>query len=341
MAKGFGVQERKRTHPLLWHKCERWWQAGFLCPYSGNSPTQDEVGENDEEDSFIPIGERKPKEHEENNRKIKEVVEEPLSLVPPIPGLIPLPRLLPFPTPERAPQPSPAGQPAGVPQHAPHRIPRGAEPFTASQGTYQRQRESQELSNWGQLQTRLRREATQIGQLSTSSAQAIQLPPSLPTSSNTPSGGARAELESTAISEAALAKAYSMRQGRSSSGSREKRQAVEEAERVVRGAGKERTDGQPAEEEDLARARQRVAHRKAAQVLAIAGATAAGAEVIRRAFGGGGGASPGSGSANLRGRGGFIRRAPTFRGALQFRMVNDRQRSAIQLAQTIRRESTN
>ncbi len=296
-------------HALAWHRCERWWNNGFTsCPISGNRPRREEEDDSND-DPLVPVGDRVLPEVFPVD-KIMEAVPVPISL--PVP--IPIAKAL------RAPQavPSPVAQPAARPnlaltpayrqldrlaqaaggkafqQPVAKNVQRNLEQVRAPTNQYQ------EAENWRSIESRLQWEAYQSGLKRESSVRVTSLPPYTNTSPRPPGPTAGAEYLSTRIAEEALARALRNARQTSSSGSREKREAVEEAERVVRGGD----TPQPAKSP-------RDGGRGRAVAAAVTVAVAAGAAYVYSR--GGGGRSSGRAAGSTGGRGGFKVQESTFR----------------------------
>ncbi len=223
--------------PLWWHKCERWWNGKFSCPYSGNIPEP----EDDPIPRLVP-----PAKAQENAKwdslddldfkdTLVPVIKPPFGVHPPVPvpgpAHVPVPNAppvpIPFPRPAAPPYPNPipqrpaaSGTPSQVPLSPKLRFQeRLLDDFAMEVSSSARTRSftGQDLTRPA-VSPRLQRELTSLNNQG-ASATATYLPPYTgggPSANNT---GNSAENMSTALAEVALVAALRRRRTASRAGS--------------------------------------------------------------------------------------------------------------------------
>lgn len=230
-----------------WHRCSRWWNVRFICPYHRGAHLQPEGKDDEDPEDIIPIIKKKEKDLTEPTLPdVVEVVKRPVKEVVKATAQ-------PEPAPAEAPVTSPAGVPlpAASPAPAPYRAP-------ARQASRPRLSRNQ-LNAQARARTRakaaMNKALTDAQSLNTKTAfsggtrQAGGKPWSVvqqvaaAASAYAASGGrgsgnsggpsGKAELQSAGLAEVMLSRAVSQRSRRGKKKSAGQK-AVEEAERIVK-----------------------------------------------------------------------------------------------------------
>ena len=295
-------------HPMDWHRCERWWNEKLNCPYRRLIEDDSDMPDEPDEDLTPPILPRTPRWDPPVEKVTKTGVpaEVPAKVPEPLKVQVPVPQVIPVPDAVAEPSKSPVKAPGAVPHPAQDGVPFRADGYQVSEVQQALSRQYQEEAGQSEsMQERLNAE-WQAYKTAQESVANTYGPPYTNTSQGGTPGGGEAELASSRIAEAALARALSQRQRTTSRKSSGHGLPEEHARPVPTGQGpgprpRDYPGARPADREAEKSGRVRDA-------AGVAAATAAGVAEIIRVTRGGGGSSPGRGQ-GARGRGGMVKRA--------------------------------
>ncbi len=277
---------------MWWHRCERWWAYNNRCPFVDGDEEEEPFEDPSEHDKVFPG--KKPV------KKRRELIDPKIPVSVGTKAPVTVPELVEA-VPDVAKEAARVAEAIAKPAVDPVRVPGGRPASdTSPSGAPQRSRVNE--GERARIRDRMR-DAANIAQRSSSSAlnqglsRGQQMLASVHSLGQRPGSGPpnRAELLSTVrAAEMQLSRAASRR--RSSSRRRAGREAIEEAEAIVK--------GRPGPNVVPPREREGLEAGKAVRAAVAAAAAVGTGYLVRRSFGGGRGPPAG---------GGFNLRAPTFR----------------------------